>query len=848
MMNNAWVEKFEELISHLDSCLVSPARFTAHLKKLINSPNSPLSGAAFTIDTVSGTAIDIGPHGSGDPNHVMTIPLPGPRHYSAKLHLWFQDFREAGEPKTLTKTEGLLRQAFNAWWNPGDRSPKGDFLMWTETTRRRGQGALAFQRNRGRPYTVLFCDMDNFKKVNNTLGQTGGDVVILRIATFLEDIVADDGVIVQHGGDEFLIILPELSTQDAIELAARIVNHAGSFDFETKGTPLGLSLGIASTDGHSSACFEELVKAADEDALKALVKNDPDVKGAMRVSGTLSEPLQWARSINPLTLSLVLRCGLGEPLHRPTFVSVWLNALVITGRRAFQSTQNFHGASQEILNAFHAYRIPLGKTDVSILPYGPEALISPILSALDIVAAGARMVLEECLNNASLSDEKHLVIRQNHQKTTLSFGDETLIDLPYLSERELELDLGPTWGIVQSDKSGFGSHINSSPFILLEIGRNHLHALPKLAAAHIVIDDRPVVGGGLPDFWELSLSRLIRSLGRLPNVEQIVIFGDQKNAQQTVSRLKAPHEWDNDYISYKTSVPKTLVSRAQSRLGGKVSLFSTEEDAIESLLDIASISKTLSADNPAVDDEPDIRLRRTLDYSSVSLNPEDGCRVKSAAEAYPLMLEILRTDKARDELISDQDGQQLRELVDFKVVVEDPETDQVPWFFQREKDKLHEYFTKEFLDENGIFAKQLSANGEEDCILNHVHWALTRNDGKPFATRRSILVIPHVPNPHPEKVSPLGLVSIRILPRPTSTETVLNFSFTWRTVEALVGFPYSLYGSLQYSQHLRDKLQILYPSKPVRLGFVSYVAHSLHFFVSDESRRIARRIVSESSN
>ena len=108
--------------------------------------------------------------------------------------------------------------------------------------------------------------------------------------------------------------------------------------------------------------------------------------------------------------------------------------------------------------------------------------------------------------------------------------------------------------------------------------------------------------------------------------------------------------------------------------------------------------------------------------------------------------------------------------------------------------------------------------------------------------------------PHPvqagKEVLPLGLVSVRIIPSYAGRHLSLGFSFTWRTVEALVGFPYSLYGSVCYAEHLADLVSNKLPSthgSRVDVGFVSYVAHSLHYFVDDYAQRIAKTIIDEAS-
>jgi hypothetical protein len=120
---------------------------------------------------------------------------------------------------------------------------------------------------------------------------------------------------------------------------------------------------------------------------------------------------------------------------------------------------------------------------------------------------------------------------------------------------------------------------------------------------------------------------------------------------------------------------------------------------------------------------------------------------------------------------------------------------------------------------------------------------------KRYATRRAILVIPHVTHPDTD-LSPLGLVSVRIGPKFHGDVTKVNFSFTWRTVEALVGFPYSIYGSVQFANFISEKIKISLPNDIARktsMGTVTYIAHSLHLFDDIYTQNIARRIVDDSS-
>ncbi len=120
----------------------------------------------------------------------------------------------------------------------------------------------------------------------------------------------------------------------------------------------------------------------------------------------------------------------------------------------------------------------------------------------------------------------------------------------------------------------------------------------------------------------------------------------------------------------------------------------------------------------------------------------------------------------------------------------------------------------------------------------------------PRSTRRACLVVPHVPTDDGNP-SPAGLVAVWASPRMNdSTERTVDWVFVWRTVEAFIGLPYSLYGSIKLAQSLLAQLNAELPaetSTPFRLGEITYIALSLHMRFDGVHRRIAKRIVDESS-
>jgi diguanylate cyclase (GGDEF)-like protein/PAS domain S-box-containing protein len=85
--------------------------------------------------------------------------------------------------------------------------------------------SLSRAKRAGRSLAVMFIDIDHFKTINDTLGHTAGDDLLLEMARRLRACVRDDDTVARLGGDEFTIILAELRhPEDAVAVAQKILD------------------------------------------------------------------------------------------------------------------------------------------------------------------------------------------------------------------------------------------------------------------------------------------------------------------------------------------------------------------------------------------------------------------------------------------------------------------------------------------------------------------------------------------------------------------------------------------------------------------------------------------------
>jgi len=125
-------------------------------------------------------------------------------------------------------------------------------------------------RRHNREAAVLLCDVDHFKKVNDTYGHPVGDEVLRQVAKVLMDAVRKIDITARYGGEEFVVVLEATNLEGALQLAERIRNDVGSLVLDSdKGTfKVAISIGVAISpaDGRDRA---QLIEHADHALYRA---------------------------------------------------------------------------------------------------------------------------------------------------------------------------------------------------------------------------------------------------------------------------------------------------------------------------------------------------------------------------------------------------------------------------------------------------------------------------------------------------------------------------------------------------------------------------------------------------
>ncbi|EME71981.1 signal transduction protein [Paramagnetospirillum caucaseum] len=122
-------------------------------------------------------------------------------------------------------------------------------------------------------HCLLFIDLDNFKVVNDVLGHSFGDRLLVEVADRLRSIEGGHNIICRHGGDEFILVAPDIRSRErAAELAERVLAVMGdSFAIDAQAIEVGCSIGISMAPDDGSDA-ETLIRKADIAMYKAKEK------------------------------------------------------------------------------------------------------------------------------------------------------------------------------------------------------------------------------------------------------------------------------------------------------------------------------------------------------------------------------------------------------------------------------------------------------------------------------------------------------------------------------------------------------------------------------------------------
>lgn len=116
----------------------------------------------------------------------------------------------------------------------------------------------------GRPLAVALLDVDRFKTVNDAWGHETGDRALIEIGRAISDAVRDYDVCGRWGGEEFMIIMPEIGAGEAVPVVERVRAAVSALRVATAGEPLTLTASFGVAEWRPNESLSDTIRRADE--------------------------------------------------------------------------------------------------------------------------------------------------------------------------------------------------------------------------------------------------------------------------------------------------------------------------------------------------------------------------------------------------------------------------------------------------------------------------------------------------------------------------------------------------------------------------------------------------------
>jgi len=201
--------------------------------------------------------------------------------FAGALHnaMTFQKAQEQAITDGLTgvKTHRFLMEALSSEWKRSTRT--------------------------NRVFALVLMDLDRFKFVNDFYGHLEGDVVLQRVGHILEQNCRSSDVVARYGGDEFVILMPETSVEQASQLASKLRGWVAS-DPLLRDKNITASFGIAGFPVHGSTP-QELIQVADSSMYLSKHQGGNSVSSAEQ--GDPNETRRWKKDVLEAYLGVTLK-------------------------------------------------------------------------------------------------------------------------------------------------------------------------------------------------------------------------------------------------------------------------------------------------------------------------------------------------------------------------------------------------------------------------------------------------------------------------------------------------------------------------------------------------------------
>lgn len=298
-----------------------------------------------------------------------------------------------------------------------------------------------------RRFAVVYLDLDRFKAVNDTWGHSAGDAFLRHLAAALKRCVREADLVARVGGDEFVILMPDIQRIENLGGVARKLLAAVSRPVHIKGKVFEVTASVG------IACYPE-----DSEDTEVLLRNADAAMYRAKELGRNRYQLCTAELTAESDERIALEIGLRTALERDELAVHYQPILsLVTGRVVgLEALVRWHSKEKQVV--FPATFIPVAEESGLILPIGelvmrkacrqvkewqrtglPDLRVAVNVSARQFSEPGLLKMIEQALSESELSPE-HLEVEIT-ERIAMASAEVVVANLMALRERGIRISI-----------------------------------------------------------------------------------------------------------------------------------------------------------------------------------------------------------------------------------------------------------------------------------------------------------------------------------------------------------------------------------------------------------------------